>query len=72
MSLTVSLFVHSDVIVSCSEIYVSCIVGFETAVDEAQRAINAAYVEAKSFPDCIGVVKLSTLCGAFRDTNDAS
>lgn len=34
--------------------------GFETAVDEAQRAINAAYVEAHSFPDCVGVVKLST------------
>lgn len=32
--------------------------GFETAVDEAQRAINAAYVEAHSFPDCVGIVKL--------------
>lgn len=35
-------------------------IGFETAVDEAQRAINAAYVEAHSFPDCVGIVKLST------------
>lgn len=47
--------------------------GFETAVDEAQRAINAAYVESKSFPDCVGVVKLSkymyarTEGGRFRD-----
>lgn len=29
-------------------------------MDEAQRAINAAYVETHSFPDCIGIVKLST------------
>lgn len=32
--------------------------GFETAVDEAQRAIGAAYVESRSFPDCVSVVKL--------------
>lgn len=35
--------------------------GFETAVDEAQRAIGAAYVEAIAFPDCVSVVKLSKL-----------
>jgi 6-phosphofructokinase 1 len=32
--------------------------GFDTAVEEAQRAINAASVEASSFPDCISIVKL--------------
>ncbi|CAN8074457.1 unnamed protein product [Agarophyton chilense] len=32
--------------------------GFETAVDEAQRSIDAAYTEATSFPDCIAIVKL--------------
>ncbi|KAH7565342.1 hypothetical protein JRO89_XS09G0190800 [Xanthoceras sorbifolium] len=32
--------------------------GFDTAVEEAQRAINAAHVEAESFENCIGVVKL--------------
>lgn len=32
--------------------------GFDTAVEEAQRAINAAHVEAESAENCIGVVKL--------------
>ncbi|KAM7509618.1 hypothetical protein LguiA_020071 [Lonicera macranthoides] len=32
--------------------------GFDTAVEEAQRAINAAHVEADSFENCIGFVKL--------------
>jgi 6-phosphofructokinase 1 len=32
--------------------------GFDTAVEEAQRAINAAHVEAGSFENGIGVVKL--------------
>ncbi|KAJ6842300.1 ATP-dependent 6-phosphofructokinase 6-like isoform X1 [Iris pallida] len=32
--------------------------GFDTAVEEAQRAINAAHVEAESGENCIGVVKL--------------
>jgi 6-phosphofructokinase 1 len=32
--------------------------GFDTAVEEAQRAINAASVEASSFPDCVAIVKL--------------
>nr|CAD1843171.1 unnamed protein product [Ananas comosus var. bracteatus] len=32
--------------------------GFDTAVEEAQRAINAAHVEAQSFENGIGVVKL--------------
>uniref|UniRef100_A0A1D1Y4G8 ATP-dependent 6-phosphofructokinase n=1 Tax=Anthurium amnicola TaxID=1678845 RepID=A0A1D1Y4G8_9ARAE len=32
--------------------------GFDTAVEEAQRAINAAHVEAESFENGIGVVKL--------------
>lgn len=32
--------------------------GFETAVEEAQRAIRAASVEARSFPDCLAIVKL--------------
>lgn len=50
----------------------SLLLGFETAVDEAQRAINAAYVEAKSFPDGIGVVKLSTFCERFGDTIEGS
>lgn len=32
--------------------------GFDTAVEEAQRAINAAHVEALSAENGIGVVKL--------------
>lgn len=32
--------------------------GFDTAVEEAQRAINAAHVEAESIENGIGVVKL--------------
>lgn len=32
--------------------------GFDTAVEEAQRAINAAHVEAESFHNGIGLVKL--------------
>ncbi|KAJ7963090.1 ATP-dependent 6-phosphofructokinase [Quillaja saponaria] len=32
--------------------------GFDTAVEEAQRAISAAHVEAESFENCIGLVKL--------------
>jgi 6-phosphofructokinase 1 len=32
--------------------------GFDTAVEEAQRAINAAHVEAESADNGIGVVKL--------------
>lgn len=32
--------------------------GFDSAVEEAQRAINAAHVEAESVENGIGVVKL--------------
>jgi 6-phosphofructokinase 1 len=32
--------------------------GFDSAVEEAQRAINAAHVEAESIENGIGVVKL--------------
>jgi 6-phosphofructokinase 1 len=32
--------------------------GFDTAVEEAQRAINAAHVEAGSFENGVGIVKL--------------
>lgn len=32
--------------------------GFDTAVEEAQRAINAAYVEASSAFNGVGIVKL--------------
>lgn len=32
--------------------------GFDTAFEEAQRAINAAHVEAESIENGIGVVKL--------------
>jgi len=32
--------------------------GFDTAVEEAQRAINAAHVEAESAENGIGLVKL--------------
>ncbi|GFZ04211.1 phosphofructokinase 7 [Actinidia rufa] len=32
--------------------------GFDTAVEEAQRAINVAHVEAESFENGVGVVKL--------------
>ncbi|CAH8391689.1 unnamed protein product [Eruca vesicaria subsp. sativa] len=33
-------------------------VGFDTAVEEAQRAINTTHVEAENIEDGIGVVKL--------------
>lgn len=32
--------------------------GFDTAVEEAQRAINAAHVEAESVKNGVGLVKL--------------
>jgi len=32
--------------------------GFDTAVEEAQRAINAAHVEAESMENGVGLVKL--------------
>lgn len=32
--------------------------GFDTAVEEAQRAINAAHVEAESVHNGVGLVKL--------------
>jgi 6-phosphofructokinase 1 len=32
--------------------------GFDTAVEEAQRAINAAHVEAESIQNGVGLVKL--------------
>jgi 6-phosphofructokinase 1 len=38
--------------------------GFDTAVEEAQRAINAAHVEAGSIENGVGVVKLmGRYCG---------
>lgn len=38
--------------------------GFDTAVEEAQRAINAAHVEAESIENGVGVVKLmGRYCG---------
>lgn len=46
---------HTDVLILPDQ---QC-AGFETAVDEAQRAIYAAYVEANAFPNCVSVVKLS-------------
>jgi len=32
--------------------------GFDTAVEEAQRAINAAHVEVESVENGVGIVKL--------------
>ena len=32
--------------------------GFDTAVEEAQRAINAAHVEAERVANGVGIVKL--------------
>lgn len=32
--------------------------GFDTAVEEAQRAINAAHVEVESVDNGVGIVKL--------------
>lgn len=32
--------------------------GFDTAVEEAQRAISAAHIESESFENGIGLVKL--------------
>ncbi|MCH94004.1 6-phosphofructokinase 3-like, partial [Trifolium medium] len=37
-------------------------IGFDTAVEEAQRAINSAHVEAESAENGIGVVKLMGRC----------
>ena len=34
------------------------LLGFDTAVEEAQRAINAAHVEAESVKNGIGLIKL--------------
>ena len=43
--------------------------GFDTAVEEAQRAINAAHVEATSCDNCIGLVKLmGRYSGKFHTT----
>ena len=40
--------------------------GFDTAVEEAQRAINAAHVESESMENGIGLVKLmGRYCGKF-------
>ncbi|GKV28065.1 hypothetical protein SLEP1_g37162 [Rubroshorea leprosula] len=39
--------------------------GFDTAVEEAQRAINAAHVEAESIENGIGVVKLMARYSGF-------
>ncbi|CAL5200968.1 unnamed protein product [Lathyrus oleraceus] len=40
-------------------------IGFDTAVEEAQRAINSAHVEAESAENGIGVVKLMGHCSGF-------
>ncbi|KAK2371341.1 ATP-dependent 6-phosphofructokinase [Trifolium repens] len=40
-------------------------IGFDTAVEEAQRAINSAHVEAESAENGIGVVKLMGRCSGF-------
>lgn len=39
--------------------------GFDTAVEEAQRAINAAHVEAESIENGVGIVKLMGRYSAF-------
>jgi len=40
--------------------------GFDTAVEEAQRAINSAHVEAESMENGVGLVKLmGRYCGQF-------
>ncbi|KAF6140030.1 hypothetical protein GIB67_001771 [Kingdonia uniflora] len=39
--------------------------GFDTAVEEAQRAINAAHVEVESFENGVGIVKLMGRCSGF-------
>ncbi|CAL5373865.1 unnamed protein product [Camellia sinensis] len=39
--------------------------GFDTGVEEAQRAINAAHVEAESFENGVGVVKFMGRCSGF-------
>ncbi|GJW42185.1 ATP-dependent 6-phosphofructokinase 4, chloroplastic [Tanacetum coccineum] len=43
---------------ACSTKVIDKSFGFDTAVEEAQRAINAAHVEAESAENGIGVVKL--------------
>lgn len=46
--------------------------GFDTAVEEAQRAINAAHVEAESIENGIGLVKLmGRYSGKFSNSNTA-
>jgi 6-phosphofructokinase 1 len=39
--------------------------GFDTAVEEAQRSIKAASVEAASFPDCISIGRSAALVPAY-------
>ncbi|KAG6487152.1 hypothetical protein ZIOFF_055735 [Zingiber officinale] len=39
--------------------------GFDTAVEEAQRAINVAHVEAESVENGIGLVKLMSRYSGF-------
>uniref|UniRef100_A0A7S1XCF7 Phosphofructokinase domain-containing protein n=1 Tax=Compsopogon caeruleus TaxID=31354 RepID=A0A7S1XCF7_9RHOD len=43
--------------------------GFDTAVEEAQRAIYAANVEVKSFPNAVGIVKLMGRSSGFIAMN---
>lgn len=49
--------VQLDLIVSLIQV-IDKSFGFDTAVEEAQRAINAAHVEATSVENGIGLVKL--------------
>lgn len=45
--------------------------GFDTAVEEAQRAINAAHVESESIENGIGLVKLmGRYSGMFHSNNN--
>ena len=43
--------------------------GFDTAVEEATRAIQAAHTEAEGSPNCIGLVKLMGRYSGFIATN---
>lgn len=54
-----NIFFPSKLISFCSSLQViDKSFGFDTSVEEAQRAINAAHVEATSIENGIGLVKL--------------
>lgn len=52
------LYIEYLILLFCWNQVIDKSFGFDTAVEEAQRAINAAHVEASSVENGIGLVKL--------------